>query len=120
PHSRPTAGWGDITNAGPYPALIPPINGATAITGTPYFTENPGDTYKAWDMQITFDYMPWQFITFRAEYNHRAANVPYFSGSGGVTPPGGNNGNPAMMIDGWAPDLVNAENRLTASMLVKL
>ena len=28
----------------------------------------------------------------RLEYNHRAANVPYFSGPGGVTPPGGNTG----------------------------
>ena len=51
---------------------MPPINGATAFSGTPYFTDNPGDPYKAWDTQVTFDYMPSQFITFRSEYNHRA------------------------------------------------
>lgn len=69
-----------ITNPGRYLVLIPPINGATAFSGTPYFTANPGDRYKAWDASITFDYMPRQFSTFRFEYNHRAANVPYFSG----------------------------------------
>jgi len=47
--------------------LLPPINGATAASGTPYFTENPGDPYKAWDMSGTFDWMPSQYITFRWE-----------------------------------------------------
>ena len=31
-----------MNNPGRYLALVPPINGATAVTGTPYFTENPG------------------------------------------------------------------------------
>jgi len=53
--------------------LLPPINGATATSGTPYFTENPGDPYKAWDISGTYDYMPSQYITFRWEYNHRHA-----------------------------------------------
>ena len=60
----------------------------------------------------TFDYMPSQFVTFRAEFNHRAANVPYFSGEGGVTPPGGNKGAPGSLVPGWAPDL--AQDRRTA------
>ena len=67
-----TVGGGAINNPGRYLVLIPPINGATAFSGTPYFTANPGDPYKAWDMQLTFDFMPSQFITFRSEYNHRA------------------------------------------------
>jgi hypothetical protein len=49
-------------------------------SGTPYFTENPGDPYKAWDMSRTLDYLPGQYITFRWEYDYRAANVPYFGG----------------------------------------
>ena len=84
-----TLGGGKINNPGRYLVLLPPINGATAASGTPYFTQNPGDPYKAWDVSATFDYMPRQYITFRWEYNHRAANVPYFSGIGGVTPPEG-------------------------------
>src|SRR5690348_8312641 len=89
-----TLGGGAINNPGRYLVLLPPINGATAQTGTPYFTENPGDPYKAWDASATFDYMPRQFITWRFEYNHRASNVPYFSGNGGITPPGGNTADP--------------------------
>jgi hypothetical protein len=114
-----TVGGGKINNPGRYLVLLPPINGATATTGTPYFTENPGDPYKAWDVSTTFDYMPSQYITFRWEYNHRAANVPYFSGSGGVTPPGGNNGSPGTLVPGWEPDLRKTENRLNLAILVK-
>jgi len=114
-----TVGGGRINNPGRYLVLLPPINGATATSGTPYFTENPGDTYKAWDVSSTIDYMPSQYITWRIEYNHRAANVPYFSGPGGVTPPGGNTGAPGSFVPGWAPDLRNSENRMTGAILVK-
>ena len=114
-----TIGGGKINNPGRYLVLLPPINGATAASGTPYFTENPGDPYKAWDISSTFDYMPSQYITFRWEYNYRAANVPYFSGPGGVTPPGGNQGDPGSLVPGWAPDLRKNENRLNMAILVK-
>ncbi|HKW88075.1 MAG TPA: outer membrane beta-barrel protein [Candidatus Acidoferrales bacterium] len=129
-----TLGGGKINNPGRYLVLLPPINGATAATGSPYFTGNPGDPFKAWDASGTFDYMPSQYITFRWEYDHRAANVPYFAGSGGVTPPGGNDGSPGSFVclDGsiaplggcgaigtWSPDLRKTENRLNLSLLVK-
>jgi hypothetical protein len=127
-----TIGGGQINNPGRYLVLLPPINGATAATGTPYFTENPGDPYKAWDFSGTFDWMPSQYITFRWEYNHRAANVPYFSGPGGVTPPGGNTGSPGSFVcltgiticngspaTTWLPDLRKTENRATLAILVK-
>lgn len=114
-----TAGGGAIDNPGRYLVLLPPINGATAVSGTPYFTENPGDKFRAWDTQMTFDYMPSPFVIFRSEFNHRAANVPYFSGRGGVTPPGGNSGPAGSVVEGWAPDLRKLENRLTFAMLVK-
>ena len=114
-----TLGGGRINNPGRYLVLLPPINGATAASGTPYFTENPGDPFKAWDSSVTFDYMPSQYFTYRLEYNHRAANVPYFSGPGGVTPPGGNQGTPGSLVSGWQPDLRNSENRITGALLVK-
>ena len=117
-----TLGGGKINNPGRYLVLLPPINGMTAASAainSPYFTENPGDPYKAWDASATFDYMPSQYITFRWEFDHRAANVPYFSGRGGVTPPGGNNGNPTEPVPGWAPDLRKDENRLNLAILVK-
>lgn len=114
-----TIGGGKINNPGRYLVLLPPINGATAASGTPYFSENPGDPYKAWDLSETFDYMPSQYITFRWEFDHRAASVPYFSGKGGITPAGGNTGTPGSVVPGFTPDLVKDENRLDLSILVK-
>lgn len=120
-----TVGGGAITNPGRYLVLVPPVNGATAYTGTPYFTASKGDQFNAWDMQTTFDFMPTRNATFRLEFNHRAADVPYFAGHGGVTPPSGsgsyvNQGAPGSSVMGWAPDLVNTENRLTLAFMVRL
>jgi hypothetical protein len=127
-----TLGGGEINNPGRYLVLLPPIDGATATSGTPYFTENPGDPFKAWDMSATYDYMPSQYITLRWEFNHRHANVPYWSGPGGITPPGGNNGNPGSLVclngtpncagsptNTWYPDLRKTEDRATMAILVK-
>jgi hypothetical protein len=141
-----TVGGGQINNPGRYLVLLPPINGETAITAStnsPYFTENPGDPFKAWDSSITFDYMPKQYITFRWEYDYRHANVPYWSGRGGITPPGGNTGFPTQFVclDGatsgatslgsaqaacsamgssvWFPDLRRDESFIDLSILVK-
>jgi hypothetical protein len=86
-----TVGGGQINNPGRYLVLDPPINGETAPSAAisaPYFTGNPSDPFKAWDSSVTFDYMPSQYITFRWEYDYRHASVPYWSGAGGITPPG--------------------------------
>jgi hypothetical protein len=115
-----TVGGGAITNPGRYLVLLPPINGATASSGTPYFTANPGDPYQAWDLQVAADVMPRPFVTLHVEFNHRAASVPYFTGHGGVTPPGGNQGAPGSTVEGWAPDLSKTEDRLTVALMVKL
>jgi hypothetical protein len=122
-----TLGGGKINNPGRYLVLLPPINGATAASGTPYFTENPGDPFKAWDASGTFDYMPSQYITFRWEFDHRAANVPYWTGPGGITPtscptaPIVENicGSPGAFVPGFTPDLKKIENRIDLAILVK-
>jgi hypothetical protein len=137
-----TIGGGVMDNPGRYLALLQPINGADAISGSPYFTANPGDPYKAWDTSITFDYMPKQYITFRSEFGYRHANVPYFTGAGGITPPGGNNGAPASVLagttfvpgpelsatpgstcvaglTGWCPDLRKDEPSARFAIMVK-
>ena len=90
-----TLGGGVMNNPGRYLTLLPPINGATAITGTPYYTENAGDRSQMHDGTVTLDYMPSQFITFRLEEGYRYSDTPYWTGRGGITPPGGNNGAPA-------------------------
>jgi hypothetical protein len=90
-----TLGGGMMNNPGRYLTLLPPINGATATSGSPYFTENAGDRAVMHDLTFTYDYMPSQYITFRAETGYRYSDVPYWTGRGGITPPGGNNGSPA-------------------------
>ena len=141
-----TLGGGAINNPGRYLVLLPPINGmsaASAAVNSPYFTENPGDPYKAWDTSATFDYMPRQWLTFRFESDFRHASVPYWTGSGGITPPPGtNNGFPTQYACNngsasgqtslsaasfacagqggvWFPDLVKREFFFDLAILVK-
>jgi hypothetical protein len=85
-----TFGGGQIDNPGRYLVLLPPINGATAVTGSAYFPEDPGQPFHGEDGTATWDYMPSQFVTFRMEYGYRHSDVPYWAGRGGSTPPGGN------------------------------
>ena len=144
-----TVGGGKINNPGRYLVLLPPINGETASSAaiaSPYFPENPSDPFKAWDSSITYEYMPSQYVTFRWEYDYRHANVPYWTGKNGVTPPGPggvpytNNGYPQYYacMDGtssmsltlatgtcannggvWFPDLRRSESFIDMSVLVK-
>jgi Putative beta-barrel porin-2, OmpL-like. bbp2 len=143
-----TLGGGAMSNPGRYLTLLPPINGADAISGSPYFTQNPGDPFRAWDTSATFDWMPRQYITFRWEYGYRHANVPYFSGPGGITPgvntstsviPGPNAGslvgdtffNPGPVLSptpnftcspgttGFCPDLRKIEQSFRMALMVK-
>ena len=79
-HYAVTLGGGQMNNPGRYLTLLPPINGANAISGTPYFTENAGDRAQMHDGTITFDYMPSQFITFRLESGYRYSDTPYWTG----------------------------------------
>jgi hypothetical protein len=94
-HYAVTFGGGAMNNPGRYLTLLPPINGATASTGTPYFQELPGQKLYQWDTTINFQYMPSDWITWWTELGYRHSSIPYFAGTGGVTPPFGNNGAPA-------------------------
>jgi hypothetical protein len=135
-----TLGGGMINNPGRYLVLIPPINGesaASAAINSPYFTFNPGDPFKAWDVSGTFDYMPRQWLTFRFEGDFRHANVPYWAGHNGLTPPPGtnngfpteyacNDGTPSLTAtacgnDGglWTPNLRKREFLVDIDVLVK-
>jgi Putative beta-barrel porin-2, OmpL-like. bbp2/Carboxypeptidase regulatory-like domain len=137
-----TLGGGYMNNPGRYLTLLPPIDGATAASGTPYFTELPGQPAHMWDSTVTLQYMPKQYITWWAEVGYRHSDIPYFAGRGGVTPPGGNNGAPqyytcangatsgtgnltaAQTACGgagnvWFPDLVRSEAKLSVGVLVK-
>jgi hypothetical protein len=121
-----------MNNPGRYLALTPPINGATAATGSPYFTQSPGQKLYQWDSQLNFQYMPKDWITWWTEATFRHSSAPYWSGSGGVTPPGGNTGSPGSCVGGgsnaatgqcdvgdWFPDLRTREVIWGAGVLLK-
>jgi hypothetical protein len=111
-----TLGGGVLDNPGRYLTLLQPINGADAISGSPYFPGSPGLPFKAWDTSATFMWMPKQYISFLWEFGYRTAKQPYYTGRGGITPPGGNNGAPGFYACndgaptgiGWAPNPNNA------------
>jgi hypothetical protein len=93
-----TFGGGYLNNPGRYLTLLQPINGANAVSGSPYFTELGGNPFHGYDTTATFDYMPSQWLTFRGEMGYRHSDVPYWSGKGGITPPGGNTGQPSLYV----------------------
>ena len=131
-----------MNNPGRYLTLLPPINGADAISGSPYFTENPGQKAHMWDSTINLQYMPKQYITWWLEAGYRHSDIPYFTGRGGITPPGGNNGAPAQFVcmsgasagttdltaayaacggpgNVWFPDLRRGQATISAGVMVK-
>jgi len=93
-----TLGGGKMNDPGRYLTLLPPINGADAASGSPYFTENPGNKAHMWDGTLNFQYLPKQYITWRFEGGYRHSDVPYWTGRGGITPPGGNTGSPSQYV----------------------
>jgi hypothetical protein len=127
-----TLGGGFMNNPGRYLALTPPINGATAASGSPYFTQQPGQDLYQWDTQLNFQYMPKDWITWWTEATFRHSSVPYWTGPGGITPPGGNTGSPGSCVGGnqnattgqcdagdWFPDLRTREVVYGAGVMVK-
>ena len=146
---------------GRYLVLVPPINGATAFSGVSANLPNDPEVrpvcrvprvwcvptakrahYGVRQLQLPGvghaesrrDYMPNDFITFRLEFNHRAASIPYFAGSGGMTPcvngfcsnqgaagswPGQNGVATIPGLNNAGPDLSFDENRLTLAMMMK-
>jgi hypothetical protein len=135
-------GGGMMNNPGRYLTLLPPINGADAVSGSPYFTENFGDKAHMWDSTVNVQWMPKQYVTWWIEAGYRHADVPYFTGRGGITPPGGNTGSPQYYVCNsgasagtgnlaaayvacggpatvWFPDLRRSQASLAAGVLVK-
>jgi len=102
-----TIGGGLTNNPGRYLVIQPPGAGAAA------FGANPGSRFQAWDAETNFDYMPNDYLTFRVEGDQRQADVGYFAGRQGVTPP---SGAPAT----WRPDLVRNDTRVVVALLFRM
>jgi hypothetical protein len=97
---------------------LPNPNNPTQTEGAFPYSANPGDVFKGWDCSTNIDFMPNQSITFRVEFVHRSANVPYFAGAGGVT---SQTGYTTTILDpAWRPDLVKSENRIIFAVLFRI
>jgi len=121
-----TIGGGVMKNPGRYLVLFPtgqasPLpnpNNPTQAAGAFPFSANPGDPFDAWDMSTNLDFLPSQFLTYRLEFVHREASVPYFAGHGGVTSQTGFAS--AMLDPSWRPDLVETESKIILAILLRL
>ena len=82
------------------------------------FTDTDASKLTAKEATLTFDMMPSDYVTFRVEYLHRSANVPYFAGPGGTTSPNGYADQP--LPASWRPDLRDYENRLIFAVNFRL
>ncbi|MGI4867409.1 MAG: outer membrane beta-barrel protein [Janthinobacterium lividum] len=82
------------------------------------FTDNDASKLTAKEFTATFDMMPSDFVTFRVEYLHRSANVPYFAGPGGTTSPSGYADQPLPAT--YVPDLRTYEDRLIFAVNFRL
>lgn len=104
-----------VTNPGLYLAFSP--SPVTSNDFNDAIANDPEQKLNILQATCTFDVMPNDFVTFRFEYGHRNANVPYFAGAGGTTSPDGwADTDPT----GWRPDLVKNENRLTVAVNFRL
>jgi hypothetical protein len=120
--------------------------GATAATGTAYWSQESGLKLFQWDTQLNFLWMPKEWIIWWTEATFRHPKVPYWSGPGGITAPGAqpsgsgaasgpSNGTPGGLVcndgssqtangcanDGgvWQPDLHTREIVFGAGVMLK-
>jgi len=71
-------------------------------------------------VSATVDYWPSPWLVTRLEFSHRAANQPYFSGSGGITGPDGQLPASAAGAASFAPDLRRSDDRLIFNVTLRL
>jgi len=105
-------GWtvrGDyVSNPGGYLAFVPAAEGD--IPNDYDLAIQSGKSLKMTQLTTTLDIMPSDFVTFRLEFDHRNANIPYFAGPGGTTSQTGFSTDPVSST--WKPDLRKYENRI--------
>jgi len=90
-----TIGGGEMNNPGRYLTLLPPINGATAATGTPYFTEIPVSPPACGMPHSISSTCPNSGLPGGRKLGSAIRMSPTSRVPAVVTPPTGNNGYPA-------------------------
>ncbi len=91
-------------------ALLIQLPSGAALPPTP-------TSFLGGGVTATMDCFPSPWLLMRFEYMHRETNFPYFSGSAGITGPGG-----VVPIGGtpFVPDLVKRDDRLVLNATLRL
>ena len=90
----------------------------TLPIGSPYVLPDATQPFLGGGFTTTLDYLPSPWVLTRIEYSHRAANVPFFSGPGGIT--GNGPDGQVGTISPFVPDLVKSDDRIIANVTLRL
>ncbi|MFO0675566.1 MAG: outer membrane beta-barrel protein [Polyangiaceae bacterium] len=86
---------------------------------SPYTRPFAADPFLGGGVTTTLDYWPSPWLLTRLEYMHRQASIPFFSGAGGITGPGGVL--PAdVAASTFVPDLRKHDDRVVANVTLRL
>jgi hypothetical protein len=86
---------------------------------SPYVRPQQDKAFLGGGITTTLDYWPSPWLLARLEYMHREANIPLFSGRGGITGPDGvPPTDPASSA--FRPDLKKHDNRVVANVTLRL
>ena len=115
-----TLGGGAMNNPGRYLVLLPPINGATAFSGTPYFTRESRGSVQGLGRvgHVRLHARPVHDVPVRVRSSRGERAVLRRPGRRDANR--GNAGSPAIAVPGFLPDLRKAETRFGLALLVKL
>jgi len=87
--------------------------------GSPFQLPDQG-AFLGGGVTATLDFSPSPWLLLRLEYMHRWANVPYFSGPGGITGPGGVPPVDAAAAASFKPDLRKTDDRMVVNATLRL
>jgi hypothetical protein len=87
--------------------------------GSPYQLPEHGE-FLGGGLTATIDLSPSPWLLLRLEYMHRWSNIPYFSGPGGITGPGGVAPVTPAEAASFTPDLRKSDDRIAANATLRL
>ena len=87
---------------------------------SPYARPDQDRPFSGGGFTTTFDYWPSPWTVLRLEYMHRVANIPFFSGHGGITGPGGVQPSSSADAATFTPALRRSDDRIVVNATLRL
>lgn len=87
---------------------------------SPYTRPDLDKSFLGGGITATVDYWPSPWLLTRLEIMHRESNIPFFSGHGGITGPGGVLPTDAAAAASFTPDLLKHDNRVVLNATLRL